>query len=186
MTALFDSSSSLLAVKVEDCPSTVWIWDLSATELRAVLIFSSDVASLRWHSSIPEMLLVTCDGSDYHGVVFTWDPLSCGPRPIHCAQHFPDGRVASKWRASWLDSAGGPGVILVGDSIRYLLVALSEAEDSHPPWGDAQPSPSVGTAASDKLLGRVSHLDTGFADGLDDDTATQIEDTFSFKKMPGT
>ena len=185
MTALFDSSSSLVASKVEDCPSAIWIWDLSAIELRAVLIFSSDVASFRWHSSISETLLITCDGSDYQGVVFTWDPLSCGPRPLHCAQHFPDRRVASKWQASWLDSEGGHGVMLVGDSNRYLLVALCESEDAIPPWGDAQPTPSVGTATSDKLLGRTSRMDTGFADGMDDDTVTGIEDTFSFKKMSG-
>ena len=185
MNALFDSSSSLLASKVEDCPSTVWIWDLAATELRAALIFASDVDYFRWHSSIPELLLITCDGSDYRGVVFTWDPLSRGPQPLHCAPHFPDGRVAPKWQASWLDSAGSAGVMLVEDTNRYLLVALSEAEDSHPPWGDAWPSPSVGTAASEKLHGRASHMDTGFVDDDDDDTASGVEDTFSFKRTSG-
>lgn len=73
--------------------------------------------------------------------------------------------------------------MLVGDSNQYLLVALPESEDAIPPWGDAQPTPSVGTATSDRLLGRASRMDTGFADGMDDDTATGIEDTFSFKKM---
>ena len=185
MTASFDSSSCLLAVKVEDCPSTIWIWDLSATELRAVLIFSSDVASIRWHSLIPETLLITCGGSDYHGIVFIWDPLSCGPRPLHCANHFPSGKVAPKWQVSWLDSAGSPGMILVGDSSRYLLVALSESEDTPPPWGNVEPSPTVGTVTSDRLPGRESQVDTGFVEHENDDTASVIEDTFSFKKMPG-
>ena len=186
VAAIFDSSSSLLATKVEDCPSTVWIWDLSVKELRAVLLFSSEVASLTWHSSIPEMLLITCDGNDYRGVVFTWDPLSCGPRPLHCARHFPDKRVASKWQAAWLASTGSPGVILVGDGDRYLLVALSDSEDSQPPWGDVLPTPSVGTATSaNKLLGRISHIDIESTNGIDDDTISGVDDTFSFKKMRG-
>lgn len=187
LSAVFDSSSSLLATKVEDGPSTVWIWDLSATELRAVLMFSSDVTSFRWHSSIPELLLIACDGSDYNGVVFTWDPLSFGPRPLNCAEHFPGSRVASKWQASWLDSAGSPGVMLVADSSRYLLVALCESEETQPPWGHAHPSPSVGTASSDnKVLDRASHMDvdTGLMHGIDDDASYTIDDTFSFKKAP--
>lgn len=180
--AFFDSSSSLLATKVEDSPSTVWVWDLSATELRAVLLFSSDVTSFRWHSTIPELLLVTCQGGDHNGVIFIWDPLSSGPKSLDCAEQFPGGTIAAKWQASWVDSADDVGMVLVGDNDRYLLVSLADPEVSPHPWGGLHQSGSAAGASEDRLQDRTAE----FLNSIDDDASCEIEDTFHFKKTPGS
>ncbi|KAF4124115.1 WD40 domain protein, partial [Geosmithia morbida] len=56
-TMAFDASSNLLATKLDDSPTTLWIWDLSAGELRAVLLFYHPL-EFTWHPFIQELLLV--------------------------------------------------------------------------------------------------------------------------------
>src|SRR4051794_18141556 len=75
----FDAASGLLATKIEEAPGAVWIWDVRASELRAVLLFYVDVAGISWHPTVRETLLLKCEGNLYNDVVFAWDPLSEGP-----------------------------------------------------------------------------------------------------------
>ncbi|CAJ2506160.1 Uu.00g002900.m01.CDS01 [Anthostomella pinea] len=97
--AKFDSSSTLLATRLEEAPSTIWIWDVPTAELRAVIMYHSSVSKVEWHPDQPELLLMRCEGDNYGGVLFVWDPLSGGPRSIDFARHWP-GKTddALPWR----------------------------------------------------------------------------------------
>lgn len=178
----FDASSALLASRIDDSPTTLWIWDLSAMELRAVLIFSSDIASFRWHPVIPELLLVTCQGRDSDGVVFVWDPLSDGPQVLDCALRFPDEKISPKWQVRWIRSDTNPGVIYVGDSSRYVLASLVESDEAQPNWSDVHLSPSNGNISSIDHTVLSENIDGSLVDA-EDDNLSGPDDTFNFKRL---
>ncbi|SPQ22916.1 feea8331-9061-4009-9841-2c69a36f6042 [Thermothielavioides terrestris] len=106
---LFDPSSALVATRLDDSPGTVWIWDVQVSELRAVLLFHGNVASLSWHPHIAETLLVRCEGDHYNGLVFVWDPLSEGPRSVDFGQHCPGTGFGGRREESPLELVPAPG-----------------------------------------------------------------------------
>jgi len=174
VSAAFDSSSALVATRMEDNPSTVWIWDTSAAELRAVLIFHCSVASVRWHPSMHELLLVSCQ-DDKETLVFVWDPLSAGPNFVDCAQHLLCRQQSSnpdKIHASWVDLAPEDTILMLISNGRSLLVSTSDSDNSHLAWHDS--NLSVGASTEDLVLETA---------GTDDD-ASEMDDTFSFKRTP--
>ncbi|OHE95604.1 WD40 domain-containing protein [Colletotrichum orchidophilum] len=179
--SVFDASSSLLATTLEEWPSTVWVWDLESSELRAVLIFHSHVSAISWHPKQREVLMVTCEGDKYAGLVFVWDPLSHGPRTVHFGDQLPDSKVLGKPQASWLDWPGDSAVLLLGDNKHHLMASLAEAEDSGAPWQDAQRNDLTMTTGKDE-----TQLDGPALDEFDEDLSgldmSEVDDTFSFKR----
>ncbi|OLN81833.1 WD repeat-containing protein WRAP73 [Colletotrichum chlorophyti] len=179
--ALFDASSSLLATVLEDWPSTVWVWDLASSELRAVLIFHSNIVQFSWHPTQRELLMITCEGDKYTGLVFVWDPLSDGPKTVDFGKRLPDTKVLGKSQASWLDWAGESAVLLVGDTKHHLMVSLAEPEHSAAPWQDAQRNDLTMTTGKDE-----TQLDAPALDEFDEDLSgldmSEVDDTFSFKR----
>lgn len=120
-----------------------------------------------WHPTIPETLLVICDGDAYNSLVFSWDPLSKGPQTIDFSERLPNGRL----QACWLDlKALEPGVFFASDDRNYLLASLAENDDEPVPWSQ-------------------DSEDSAFRDSTDhsmsvdeyDDEASQLDDTFCFK-----
>ncbi|KAL0930839.1 WD40 domain-containing protein [Colletotrichum truncatum] len=180
--AVFDASSSLLATTLEDWPSTVWVWDVESFELRAVLVFHSNISALSWHPTQRELLKITCEGDSYMGLVFVWDPLSHGPKTINFAEHLPDTRVFGKPQVSWVDWTGDSAVLLVGDTKHHLMVSLTENDDSGAPWQDAQRNDLTMTTGKDE-----TQLDPAALDEFDEDISgldmSEVDDTFSFKKV---
>ncbi|KPM40668.1 hypothetical protein AK830_g5914 [Neonectria ditissima] len=176
----FDASSALLATRLDDSPSTLWIWDVSAAELRAVLMFHSSV-NFTWHPTTRELLLVTCQDENYRGVSFVWDPLSDGPKPFSLQKYLPDGKLMGKPHAAWLYGDAESPVLLISDAQHYLMVSCADAEQYLMPWRE----PAGNEGGSDSAR-------TGFSPGQDtievgdmsalmaDDTST-LDDTFSFK-----
>lgn len=163
----FDASSTLMATRLDDSPSTLWIWDINAGELRAVLMFHSPV-EFNWHPAIRELLLVTCQDENHRGVAFVWDPLTNGPKPISLQAHLPDGKIAGKCQSAWVNGESESPLLLMSDTRRYLIMSCADEADQCPtPWRDGSYDPSIGDA------GDVSTL-------LVDDTST-LDDTFSFK-----
>ncbi|KAH8197506.1 hypothetical protein TruAng_008327 [Truncatella angustata] len=178
---LFDSSAALLAVALEDAPSTLWIWDVSVSELRAVLIFHAEISRVEWHPSQPELLLVKCEGQDHAGKVFVWDPLSEGPRAVDFTSHFA-GNVSGRSSAYWLQLPEGPASLFFTDSESYLLGSMAGPEDGNVPWRLYQSAPS----ASSRQAAR-SPLSSAKEHDMDDSDmggdASQLDDTFQFKKL---
>ncbi|CRK28180.1 hypothetical protein BN1708_015107 [Verticillium longisporum] len=182
----FDSSTVLAATKMEDSPSTLWIWDLSSSELRAVLIFHGDVSTFSWHPTIRELLLVSCEGEGYGGLLFTWDPLSDGPRAVDFAFRLPPtSKSVGKPRVAWVTRPGEPPVVLFSDSTHTVLASLGDSDEHPAPWQDAH--------AGDVTLDS-SRVDTpsGFAhiqglevasSGVTNEDLSAMDDTFSFRKI---
>ncbi|KAK3368123.1 hypothetical protein B0H63DRAFT_487741 [Podospora didyma] len=181
----FDPSSALVVTRLEDSPSTAWIWDSQVAELRAVLLFHGDIRSLSWHPTILETLLIKCEGDQYNGVVFVWDPLSEGPRSVDFAQHFPGAKSSGNARALWLGhDVSSPPAIFLSDARNYVLASLAESDQSSP-WGDqASPNPSTTGRREESPLELVPASETGqkTQDLEQDEEDSVLEDTFVYKR----
>ncbi|KAK5664163.1 hypothetical protein OQA88_378 [Cercophora sp. LCS_1] len=178
VSILFDPSSALVATRLDDSPGTVWIWDVQAAELRAALLFHGNITSLSWHPNIHETLLIRCDGDQYNGNMFVWDPLSEGPRSVDFAQHLPGAKAVGRLRASWLalDTSSPPSLFL-SDAQNYLLASVAEL-DQTPPWGD-HGSPEIPSVARVAREREESPLELVPAEEGDD---SELEDTFVHKR----
>ncbi|KAI7780147.1 hypothetical protein LA080_016336 [Diaporthe eres] len=170
--AVFDPSSTLLATKLEESPGTVWVWDIEAAELRAVLLFHASVSRLSWHPVIRETLLVSCEGDSHNSLAFTWDPLSEGPRPIDFAGQLLTGKV----QVVWLQIDGlEPGALFASDCSQYMLASLANDDDEPLPWiaGDQQ---------SGLLNGNSPRVTTANIDNSSEGEISELDDTFCFKR----
>lgn len=187
---LFDPSSALVATRQDDSPSTVWIWDVQAAELRAVLLFNGNVAGLSWHPRIAETLLVRCEGDQYNGLIFVWDPLSEGPRSLDFARHLPGAKAGGRLRVQWLgaETSSHPSVFF-SDAQNYVLAWLGETDQGPPPWGDYGPSRRHSFSEECKErdespldLVPASRTRPEVPDLDEDDDYSEMEDTFVFKR----
>lgn len=166
----FDVSSTLLATRLDDAPGTLWIWDIAAGELRAVLIFHLDV-SFSWHPASRELLLVTCQDEARRGSSFVWDPLSNGPASVIPDDCLPGGKAVGRPRVSWLNRGTEHPVLLVANAERYVLLYLAGAEDGSNPWqgADGDEWHGLSSACRDKTV------------VLDAEDVAALDDTFSFR-----
>lgn len=171
---VFDASSGLTATRLDDAPSTVWIWDIQASELRAVLLFHSEVQSASWHPNCRETLLIRCDGDLYNGIVFVWDPLSEGPRTIDFTSHLPGQKVVGRTQAVWLHLADceTPSVFF-SDGQNYVLASAVESDqEASTYWQDGR---------SAEAHREESPLELVPAADADDEDVSELEDTFIHK-----
>lgn len=167
--ASFDASSTLLATKLDDAPCTIWIWDLSAAELRAVLIFHS-VVNLSWHPSNRELLLITCQDETRQGLSYLWDPISQGPTPIvpeHYLSVTNSVGASAKVQVSWIDLDAEQPVALISTAQQYRLLSVAD--------GDQVPRTWSGGSKWDVMQGDADMSTLSGADG------GMPDDTFSFK-----
>lgn len=169
----FDPSSPLLATKLGEASSTVWVWDVTAAELRAVLVFHGDVSSITWHPTIRETLLVTCEGDAYNSTIFIWDPLSEGPKSVEFSGQLSNNKIQTLWLN--LDNVE-PGALFASDGEEYLLASLvADSEDGPLPWpADGDTSSFLGSAKSE--------YSTVPDDAYDEEEPSELDDTFCFKK----
>lgn len=172
--AAFDASSTLLATRLDDSPCTLWIWDVVAAELRAVLIFHTTV-SFQWHASTRELLLVTSQDPAQNGVSFIWDPLSEGPTPLVPEDHLPDGKAAAKAQVAWINRETELPVLFVSDTLHYLLLSPSNDSQASNPWRQA-------AIDHDGSEGAYYDSPTSSHYAVDDaDETSVMDDTFSFR-----
>lgn len=168
----FDPSSALLATKLGEAPSTIWVWDVTAAELRAVLVFHGSVSSIAWHPTIRETLLVACEGDAYNSTIFIWDPLSEGPKPVDFSGHLSNGKVQAGWLS--LDNVD-PGALFASDGKEYLLASLvADSDDGPLPWpADGDISGFLSSARSEYST---------LSDDAYEEEPSELDDTFCFKK----
>jgi hypothetical protein len=172
--AKFDSSSCLLASRLDDAPSTIWIWDVPTSELRAVLMYHANITKAEWHPSQPELLLVRCEGEGYSSHVFAWDPLSSGPRPIDFSRHLPNAKITGRTDATWLETITESAAIFFTDHAKYILVSLADVDETALPWESHTPTDFS-----------ISNNDLDDSNSTDlDEGITELDDTFHFKKSP--
>ncbi|KND94967.1 WD repeat-containing protein WRAP73 [Tolypocladium ophioglossoides CBS 100239] len=173
--AAFDASSTLLATRLDDSPGTIWIWDVAAAELRAVLIFHSN-AGFSWHPSSRELLLVTCQDDARHGASFVWDPVSNGPTSVSPEDYLPAVKAVGKTRVSWINRESEFPELLLADAERCMLLSLSDAGDGPNPWQDDGGGEWDGASAA-----REDGETTGRPAVLDVEDISALDDTFSFR-----
>ncbi|KAK7432729.1 hypothetical protein QQZ08_000589 [Neonectria magnoliae] len=176
----FDVSSALLVTRLDDSPSTLWIWDVSAAELRAILMFHSSV-NFAWHPTTRELLLVTCQDENHRGVSFIWDPLSDGPKPISLGKYLLDGKIVGKSRVAWLYGDAESPVLLLSDAQHYLMVSCADAEQCSPPWREPVGNEGVFDSARMGFSPGQDATDAGDMSALIADDTSTLDDTFSFK-----
>ena len=179
---VFDSSSALIATRLEDMPSTIWVWDLAAAELRAVLLFHTPVVNLAWHPTIRESLLVRCEGDEYQHIAFVWDPLSEGPQTIDFGSRLPGANASGKSFASWLNTeAGSAPTVFFSDAKNYVLASVADSDDASLPWSRAA---AAGWGArnhrEESPLELVPAPGSGYGEG--DEDGSELEDTFVHKR----
>ncbi|KAI2612878.1 uncharacterized protein GGS25DRAFT_518569 [Hypoxylon fragiforme] len=187
--AKFDSSSSLLATRLEEAPGTIWIWDIPTSDLRAVLMFHANVTKLEWHPVQPELLLLRCEAdSSYGGLVFVWDPLSCGPRPIDITHRF-SGTVSGKTYATWLTTTESAAIFFT-DNSTCMIISLADTDGDVLPWQDS--SVPIESISHNSDLGTRLSRPASFSDSDEnsieidsDDYASGPDDTFQFRKFVG-
>jgi hypothetical protein len=176
--AAFDSSSALLATRLDDSPGTIWIWDVNVGELRAVLTFHSSV-TFQWHPCIRETLLLKCQDEGRRGVSYIWDPLSNGPVTISPQAYLPNGESHGKLSTVWIYGQTEPASLLLSDAKHCVLLHLSNAEQNPSDWHDARNTESTNTRIKG---GSVEDLDVSVAISEDADMSV-VDDTFSFKHV---
>ena len=185
--AEFDSSSGLLATKLEESPSTVWVWDLAAAELRSVLIFHANVTGIRWHPHIRELLLLSCEGDGYGGLAFVWDPLSNGPRSVDFSRRLPGRKVAGRSRLTWLGSKSDSAAVFLSDSKAYLLASLTESDSPPFPCQSEESTELAAGASTDDftldtpIISVGEDIDEDFS-VASDEGLSEMDDTFSFRR----
>lgn len=185
--AKFDISSSLLATRLDDAPGTIWIWDIPSSDLRAVLMFHSNVTKLEWHPVQPELLLMRCEGGNYGSLMFVWDPLSHGPLLINMEHEIP-GTVGSKTYATWLKTTTESAAIFFTNSATCMIVSLADSDEEPLPWRDGTATAypiNHGADAGMQSPGLVSPIeDADNSIDIDtDDYTSELDDTFQFKKF---
>ncbi|PNY25881.1 WD repeat-containing protein WRAP73 [Tolypocladium capitatum] len=173
--AAFDASSTLLATRLDDSPGTIWIWDVAAAELRAVLIFHSN-AGFSWHPSSRELLLVSCQDDARRGAWFVWDPVSNGPTSVSPEDYLPAAKAVGRPQVSWINRDTEFPELLLADAERYVLLSLSGAEDGPNPWQDDGGGEWDGASPA-----REDAEATGRPEMLDVEDISALDDTFSFR-----
>ena len=170
--AAFDASSNLLATRLDDSPCAVWIWDVASAELRAVLLFHSNV-TFTWHPSVRELLLLTSQDETSRQIFYVWDPLSNGPRCLSLENGSSPGKIEAKARALWVNWANESPCLLLSEANHFTLASLADS-----------PSPPEGWPArgiEERLQNSAQDRDMPFLEEGNDDDQSTLEDTFSFK-----
>ncbi|KAI1426009.1 hypothetical protein F5Y12DRAFT_317053 [Xylaria sp. FL1777] len=185
--AKFDHSSSLLASRLDDAPSTIWIWDVPTSELRAVLMYHANITKVEWHPSKPELLLMRCEGEEYTGLVFVWDPLSNGPCPIEFSRHLPSAKVTGRTDATWLETSTDSAALFFTDHAKYILASLADTDpdvEETLPWATQSAVNSHVNMDTSRDF-NISSNDSDNNNSTDmDEAITELDDTFHFKKSP--
>jgi len=185
--AVFDASGTLLATRLISAPSTIWIWDVPNAELRAVLVYHSDIMQVQWHPTQAELLLIRCESTSI-STVFVWDPLSQGPRPLDLESRLRKRKTTGKLKVSWLNREDEHTCVHFTNDVAFGLCLLADdsAEPSLSEWFPQDLSyleeneSLLSPAASDKRNG-TTFLSEDFGDDC-----SEMDDTFHFKKHDST
>jgi hypothetical protein len=195
----FDNSGTLLATRIENMPTTIWIWDIGSRILRAVMILHAPIARVTWHSTIDELLMIRCEGEETRGLVHLWDPSWEKPKVVDFMTQIPGGKVLGKTIMRWLNVESEHPAMLFSDTQDCILASVSETDDGDVPWQDAgirgfdiygqrEESPLDLVPADEKRQrGKVTVESLMEEEGITrmSGGSDEVEDTFRFRKFVG-
>ncbi|CZT09810.1 related to WD-repeat protein 8 [Rhynchosporium agropyri] len=198
----FDNSATLLATRIENLPTTIWIWDIGTRILRAVMIMHAPIAKATWHPTLNEVLMIRCEGEESKGLVYLWEPSWDRPRILDFRAEIPGGKLLGKTVCRWLTTESNNPAVFFSDSQDCILASIPCSDDEDVPWQEAEFQTSqqaynrreespldLMPAAVEGKKGRVSVEDlmddeeegiTGMSGESDD---PEMEDTFHFRKF---
>ena len=198
----FDASSTLLATRLEEAPSTVWVWNTETALLRAVLMLHASVANAVWHPDSPQTLLITCEGGKHRGLGVVWNPEYDAPQVADFSHYYPlvtndsqpgpGSAPAGRHWPLWLGLDGVPPSLFYSDGHDFTLAALDDdaryKNADAPPWKEAAPPlpPSYLFHQRWALDGRgreespLELVPAGASSSEEGDS--DLEDTFHYKK----
>ena len=176
--AAFDASSTLLASQLDESPSTIWIWDVQAGELRAALLFHSSI-SFSWHPSVRELLLVTCREDSHWGTFFIWDPLSDGPMPVNVFEYLPQTNMTKKRQLKWVNLKEEPPLLFISDPQTYTVLSLNGPGEELTPVQNQTASELPSSAGTGEYSLHRDDDTRDLSTLIPDDSI--LDDTFSFK-----
>lgn len=191
-----DASGTLIATRTENMPTTIWIWDIASRILKTVLIQHATIARVSWHPHINELLLIRCEGDDSRGLAYLWEPSWEAPKMVDFASRVPEGKLMGRTIVRWLPCASSVPAIFFSDVQDFMLAAVSDDDEAEVPWqneapqavdnhGEREESPLDLVQADEKRPGdhmMDSFTEEEMAEWVDNDM-TEIDDTFSFRKM---
>ncbi|RKF75373.1 putative WD repeat-containing protein C32H8.09 [Golovinomyces cichoracearum] len=126
----FDKSGSLLATKIEESSTTVWIWDLMTCMLRDVFVLQATVAKILWHPTIDRQLMVLCEGEEARRFVYFWHPSWSVPHIFDFAAHLSEGRVLGRTVTRWIQTESLNPTLFFSDSQECVLIRFRAMDES--------------------------------------------------------
>lgn len=177
-------------------PTVLWIWDLTVKGLRTVLILHAAIAKVLWHPTIPELLMIHCEGDNNRSLVHLWDPSWPAPRIENFASQMIGGKVLGKTTIRWLVTESRNPAIFFSDLQDCILACLADetsedVDDLMLPWKESptiynslsfEESPLNLVPAHNRYSGFQSTNDSGDSSRMSAGSE-DVDDTFSFKKM---
>ncbi|KHJ35831.1 putative wd40 domain-containing protein [Erysiphe necator] len=126
----FDKSGSLLTVKMENHPTTIWIWDVMKPVPRAILVLHATVSKILWHPKIDKQFMALCEGESAQGLVYIWNNSWLSPKIIDFASYFPDGRLIEKTISRWVHTKDLNSCLFFSDAQNCLLLWFQNTSES--------------------------------------------------------
>ncbi|POS84985.1 hypothetical protein EPUL_003880, partial [Erysiphe pulchra] len=126
----FDKSGSNLAVKMEETPTTIWIWDVIKPVPKAILVLHATISKIQWHPTIENQLMALCEDESAHGLVYLWNDTWLAPKIINFASYLPEGLVVEKTNSQWINTMELDPCLFFSDSENCLLLWFNESSDS--------------------------------------------------------
>lgn len=125
----FDQSGKFLATKIEETPTTVWIWDMAVRTIREVFVLECPICKISWHPIIHGLLMFQCEGDDVSNLVYLWEQTWPTPKFLDLTTQILGGKISGKpGFVQWLmDNPSNPS-ICVSESENIITIPISKAQ----------------------------------------------------------
>ncbi|CCU82747.1 WD40 domain protein [Blumeria hordei DH14] len=125
----FDRSGKFLATKMEETPTTVWIWDMTVRTIREVFVLESPICKISWHPITHGLLMFQCEGDDVSNLVYLWEQTWPTPKLLDLTTQITGGNISGKqFVVQWLmDDPSNPS-IYVSESDNIITIPISKAQ----------------------------------------------------------
>jgi hypothetical protein len=165
------------------------------------MIQHSPIAKISWHASIPELLLLRCEGDECRGLSYLWEPSYEVPKIVDFSTQLPEGKIMGKavirWLATSSDTEAGDPALFFSDSQDCILASVLEGEGGEVPWkqaekkavdiyGQLEESPlDLVPARKGKVSAREIMDAEATITTFDVGAGEEVDDTFRFRKFIG-